>query len=433
MGKSFLSSFKKIYDSLHGFIRFDEYERELIDSLPFQRMHYIRQLGIAYLIYPGATHSRFEHSLGVMEIATRIFDKICQTVRPDVFQVVPRKGSAEYFYWEKVLRLGALCHDLGHLPFSHVAETALLKEKGHEELTLNIIESSYLKSFWEKIREKSNVQKAFPDRDIKEDVIKTAIGEDKLKLLGKNFMFTPWENIVAWIISGNFFGADRIDYLLRDSRYTGIAYGMFDYMQLIEQLRILPGDNGELSIGIDENGIESAEALLLARHFMYKRVYQYPSVKALAFHLKRFMLSYCLENKHLLEIENFLYFTDADIITAIMHAAKDKNHSGYHDARAIIERKEHLKAISLPSHVKKETIEEFKKEHDVKDWQIHLDFVEKGEKGKNELAFLVAKKHLKIMNIGECSEILKHLPERSENWLYLAPEFELLFMHAIEK
>jgi HD superfamily phosphohydrolase len=419
--------FKKIYDSLHGFIRFDDDERELIDSLPFQRLHYIRQLGIAYLIYPGATHSRFEHSLGVMEIATRIFDKICQMVRPDIFQIIPRKGSAEYIYWEKVIRLGALCHDLGHLPFSHVAERALLKEKGHEELTLKILESSYLKPFWDKMQEKSKMQ----ERNIKEDVIKTAIGEDKLKRL-KKYNFTPWERIVSWIISGNFFGADRIDYLLRDSRYTGIAYGMFDYMQLIEQLRILPINGDDLSLGIDENGIESTEALLLARHFMYKRVYQYPSVKALGLHLRKFMMTYCLENKHLLEIENFLYFNDADIIAAIMKTSRDKSHALYHDAKAIVQRTEHLKAIKLPSYVTKEDVEAFKQDNKLKEWQINLEFHDKVDSGESP-SFFVAKKQLKIMKIEECSDILKHLPSTDNNWLYIAPEFELLFMHAIEK
>src|SRR3982751_6175109 len=93
MVKDFLYADKKIYDSVHGFIPFDEFEKELIDSLPFQRLHYIHQLGIAYLVYPGATHTRFEHSLGVMQLASFMFDKICKSVRPDVFHFVPRKGS----------------------------------------------------------------------------------------------------------------------------------------------------------------------------------------------------------------------------------------------------------------------------------------------------------------------------------------------------
>ena len=119
MEKNFLESSKKIYDPIHGFIRFDEFEKALIDTLPFQRLHNIHQLGISYLVYPGATHSRFEHSLGVMELSTQILKRIIETARVDLLDFIPRKNSSEYIYWKKVLRLAALCHDLGHLPFSH--------------------------------------------------------------------------------------------------------------------------------------------------------------------------------------------------------------------------------------------------------------------------------------------------------------------------
>ena len=104
MAQDFLYADKKIYDSVHGFISFDELEKELIDSIPFQRLHYIHQLGIAYMVYPGATHTRFEHSLGVMALASAIYEKLCRSVRPDVFHFVPRKGSSDYLYWRRVLR-----------------------------------------------------------------------------------------------------------------------------------------------------------------------------------------------------------------------------------------------------------------------------------------------------------------------------------------
>jgi uncharacterized protein len=152
MVKDFFYSHRKIYDSLHGFIRFDDVIKELIDTLLFQRLHYIHQLGISYLVYPGATHTRFEHSLGVMELATRIFHNICKHARPDVFPIVPRKGSYEYLYWMKILRVAALCHDMGHLPFSHVAEQDLLGDKGHEYITEQLIRSEYLAPVWEKLR-----------------------------------------------------------------------------------------------------------------------------------------------------------------------------------------------------------------------------------------------------------------------------------------
>src|ERR1700722_17529447 len=122
---------KKIYDAVHGFIRFNSIERNLIDILAFQRLHHIRQLGITFLVYPGATHTRFEHSLGTMEVATRIFDHLLekQMKLPDVD------------YWKQIVRFAALCHDLGHLPFSHDAESTLLGDMGHEQWTIRIIQS----------------------------------------------------------------------------------------------------------------------------------------------------------------------------------------------------------------------------------------------------------------------------------------------------
>ena len=99
---------KKIFDAIHGFIKFDEFEKKVIDSISFQRLHYIHQLGIAYLVYPGATNSRFEHSLGVMELSTQIYTRLCKTVRPEIFNFVPQKGSYEYLYWKKILRLAGI-------------------------------------------------------------------------------------------------------------------------------------------------------------------------------------------------------------------------------------------------------------------------------------------------------------------------------------
>src|SRR3990172_7200365 len=226
-----------------------------------------------------------------MALATLMFEKICKSVRPDVFHFVPRKGSSDFLYWRRVLRMAALCHDLGHLPFSHVAEKDLLGSFGHENWTLKVIDSSYMEGVWDKLKKCPNCIEELVDRNVVEDIKKISVGEQKWQeVTGKSF--TPWERIVSEVITGDFFGADRIDYLIRDAKSTGVAYGLFDYHQLIESLRILPSvDRGsdELQLGIDENGIESSEALLLARHFMHRRIYQYSSVKAYNFHLCRYM------------------------------------------------------------------------------------------------------------------------------------------------
>ena len=134
---------QKIYDAVHGFIRFNSIERALINSEPFQRLHGLHQLGIAYLVYPGAKHTRFEHSLGTMTLATTIFER----VRSKGFTI------EDPDYWLQIIRLAALCHDLGHLPFSHDAEHLILDAAGHEKWTLKIIESEMLQPVLEPLRE----------------------------------------------------------------------------------------------------------------------------------------------------------------------------------------------------------------------------------------------------------------------------------------
>jgi len=424
MVKDFLHADKKIFDSVHGFIPFDEFEKELIDSIPFQRLHYIHQLGIAYLVYPGATHTRFEHSLGVMLLASLMFDKICKSVRPDVFHFVPRKGSSEFLYWRRVLRMAALCHDLGHLPFSHVAEKDLLGKSGHEEMTLKVIDSKYLKPVWDKLRAAPSYLEDVTERDIVEDIKKISVGEAKWKqITGKSF--TPWERIVSDVITGDFFGADRIDYLLRDAKSTGVAFGLFDYHQLIEMLRILPSvDRGadELQLGIDENGIESCEALLLARHFMHRRIYQYSSVKAYNFHLRRYMKAN-FTPKMMEDLETFLSISDTDVISSLNKAAKDPKMAGHFDAQCVIYRQHRFRAIALPDSMTEKDLKNYEAENKLKDtdidWEFHVN-----EAPSERLNFPVSRKHVLIQKACNCSDLLLKVPSRKSNWVYISPEHD---------
>ena len=433
MVKDFLHANKKVYDSVHGFIPFDEYEKELIDSIPFQRLHYIHQLGIAYQVYPGATHTRFEHSLGVMMLASLMFDMICKSVRPDVFHFVPRKGSSDFLYWRRVLRMAALCHDLGHLPFSHVAEKELLGPLGHEQMTLKIIDSVYLQPVWQKLLECPSYLPDVTERDIVEDIKKIAVGEAKWKALyGKSF--TPWEKIVSELITGNFFGADRIDYLLRDSKSTGVAYGLFDYHQLIETLRILPSvDRGadELQLGIDENGLEACEALLLARHFMHRRIYQYSSVKAYNFHLRRYMQAN-YSKKMLENVEEYLAISDTDVISSLHKAAKDPKLPGHEDAKCLIFRQHRFRAIALPDGLSEQDLKEFKLKTKIKDADIEWEFFS-GETPPDRLCFPVSKRHVIVQKAKDASDLLLKVPSRRINWVYISPVWDLELVNFLEK
>ena len=142
----------EIRDPIHVFIRLDSDERKVLDSRPFQRLRHIHQLATTYLVYPGATHRRFEHSLGVMELATRVFDVVTaeENVHDAVHKFLPQiMNPTHRDYWRRVLRMAALCHDIGHLPFSHAAEKELLPDGvDHETLTAAHILSDEMRQIW---------------------------------------------------------------------------------------------------------------------------------------------------------------------------------------------------------------------------------------------------------------------------------------------
>ena len=129
----------EIRDPIHVFVRLDTDERKVLNSRPFQRLRHIHQLALTYLVYPGATHRRFEHSLGVMELADRVFSVVTDPGHStdSSRDVLPPRD--QLLYWRRVLRMAALCHDIGHLPFSHAAERELLPEGwDHERITRKI-------------------------------------------------------------------------------------------------------------------------------------------------------------------------------------------------------------------------------------------------------------------------------------------------------
>lgn len=404
---------KKIYDPVHGFIYLSSLEKDLIDSYAFQRLHYLHQLGVSYLVYPGASHTRFEHSLGVMHVASQIFDKIAQKFKPAL-------SSKLFTYWRQVVRFAALCHDLGHLPFSHTAEKRILGEEGHEKWTLALIESSFLSPIWNRF------QTDFSENIVIDDVVKLAIGEEKLTQMNskwKDYAFSPWEQVMSQVITGDFFGADRIDYLLRDARCTGVSYGLFDYHQLIEMLCILPCQKkGEetLTLAVEENGIESCEALLLARHFMHKRVYQYPSVKAYSFHMSRFMEKMFVRKDALSSLNKYLSYSDNEILTELRMALLDPMHWGHDDALSIFVREHRYQAIELPDSIQEQDVDMWRKQSLIKE-EMAEAFFSSSKKEKSSCFFPVLSANQKIVDARSCFSI--SIPSFSSNWLYVSPKY----------
>lgn len=238
-----MSEDRLIRDPIHGFIKITSEECEIIDSSIFQRLRRIKQLAMAYHVYPGAVHTRFEHSLGVMDVAGRLCEKLKKYI-DESHRILIRKA--------------ALLHDIGHGPFSHVSEYILKEisgsdnkgsktEKIHERITNRIIETN------------KNLSNVLSEREREKICNLLATGYD--------------DPIHKSIISGPL-DADKQDYLLRDSYYCGVTYGVYDIDQLHNTLCCYE-KNGEKHLAIVRDGVHSLEQYILAKYYLTTQVYRH--------------------------------------------------------------------------------------------------------------------------------------------------------------
>ncbi|MBA2226044.1 MAG: HD domain-containing protein [Gemmataceae bacterium] len=405
--------FHEIRDPIHVFVRLDSDERKVLDSRPFQRLRHIHQLAMTYLLYPAATHKRFEHSLGVMELAGRVFDVVTNPahITDAIRQELPELSQPDKLnYWLRVLRMAALCHDMGHLPFSHAAEKELLPEGwNHERLTREIILSEEMRQIWNAVTPPLRA----------EDIVKLALGPKE----ADDMTFSPWEAVLSEIIVGDAFGVDRMDYLLRDSHHIGVAYGKFDHFRLIDTLRILPTDSGP-ALGVERGGLHSAEALLLARYFMYTQVYFHPIRRIYDILLKDFLAEWLPGGKFDTDLEKHLSLTDDEVLSAIHEASRDSKKPGHAAARRIV-RHEHFKMLyeRHPDDVKVNpdagaAVAAAAQEKFGPDNVRRDAYTQK----RPATLFPVLHRDGQILDAGKLSEVLEHLPVVTVDFVYIRPD-----------
>lgn len=271
----------EITDPIHRYIRFTELEREIIDTPVFQRLRKIRQLAGAHLVYPSAQHTRFEHSLGTMHLAGL------------AGQTLLDKGYIEKKDQLESLRLAALLHDIGHGPFSHLFEEVLIgrgiSTSSHENMGKKIIRETIIKDKLEKYGYDSD------------SICNLSFGESP-------FMF--YNEIIAGGLS-----SDIMDYLPRDSFFTGVEYGKIDYYRLISSFEVL--SNGHL--GINKSAINSLESMLISRFQMFKAVYFHKTVRSAEVMLLHSLL---LADRQLnfsdLSVDEYIEYTDDKTIDIIL-------------------------------------------------------------------------------------------------------------------
>lgn len=405
----------ELRDAVHIFVHFDSDERRVINSRPLQRLRYIHQLALSYLIYPGATHRRFEHSLGVMELAGRVFDvvtsqdNVTDRIRNSLSEITKQN---ELQYWRRVIRMAALCHDVGHLPFSHAAEKELLPTNwDHERLTSEIIYSDEMLEIWGRLTPPLR-----PD-----DIVKVALGPAKAKSL----RFSVWETILSEIIVGDAFGVDRIDYLLRDSHHTGVAYGKFDHHRLIDTLRILPHpDNDEPALGVEEGGLQSAEALLWARYLIYVQVYLHPVRRIYDIHLRDFLKAWLPKGKFSTDIAAHLRMTDNEVTSGLLTASRSTRSVGHDPAHRIVNR-DHFRKVyernPLDVQENSEAATEIFKAAEREFGSENLRFDQYPAKGTGH-DFPVLLSDNRIVTSGAASTVLLKLPPIATEFIFVKPE-----------
>ena len=201
----------------------------------------------------------------------------------------------------------------------------------HERLGLEIILGEEMRAIWGALK---------PPLEA-EDIVKLAIGAKKYKKY-RGGELLDWENVLSQIIVGDAFGVDRMDYLLRDSWHTGVAYGNFDRYRLIDTLRILPRSDRDESkepvLGLEQGGIHSAEAMILARYFMYQQVYFHPVRRIYDIHLKNFLKLWLADGCFQTDIDKHLEITDIEVMDGIRKAARNEGHPAHGPAARIVNR-----------------------------------------------------------------------------------------------
>jgi len=266
-----------IIDPIHDFVRVYGVEIKIIDHPIFQRLRRIRQLSGAHLVYPGAQHTRFEHSLGVMHIAGQAGHALME------------KGIVNSNEIEN-LRLAALLHDIGHGPFSHLFEEIVQRKKkiSHEEIGKDLILQTEIGD----LISKSGFNKKF--------ITKLAFGDSNFQFMNE-------------IISGAL-SADIMDYLLRDGYFTGAEHAKIDHKRITQSLDVY-----QKKLALDKSALYSFESMMHSRYQMFKAVYFHKTVRSAEVMLLESMrLAYDELGFSSLSVDDYLWLTDDSVLSKLL-------------------------------------------------------------------------------------------------------------------
>lgn len=328
----------ELRDPVHKRIAFNEFERTIIDHPFFQRLRFISQLGfIQAYVYPGAVHDRFGHALGAMYVAGRLFDRVTESAG---VRFSNRFSQDELDELRQRVRLAGLLHDIGHGPFSHASEI----------LFPTLVE---LPLDWTQWRgHASDRQAVHEDYSVlliqtlaQEGILPSEMAQDIASLIHADAVPSSWlealdarlpslHKVLKGLISGEV-DCDRMDYLLRDSYYCGVAYGQYDIDWLISSMGVAQ-QGGELVFTISENGVRAFEDLLLARYHMIDQVYCHKTKMGFTHYLEQAILAREIDLKIPTDPHAYAALHDGAVIEQFFEAAAhERNYWSVHLMRRL--------------------------------------------------------------------------------------------------
>ena len=305
----------RIRDPIHGTLPVSTDEAVVVDTPWYQRLRHVRQLGFGELAFPGATHTRHAHSLGAMHVVGRLFDSLA--ARADLPDSVRHR-------FRTAVRLAVLCHDLGHMPLSHASERIAPPRS-----VLGL--PAWLRSSEGDIqaRHEDFTVKLLLDTDLTE-LLRTRLGDlgitgEALAALitgttppgGLDFQHAgnDWSPLLRALVSGEL-DADRMDYLLRDSFYTGVNYGRFDLDWLVQNLH--PAEReGRVELALARSAVFAFEDFLLSRHHMFLSVYLHHTAASYDWMLEAYYREAAGEFEIPAAPDRFLHTDDVALLSAL--------------------------------------------------------------------------------------------------------------------
>lgn len=291
----------ELRDPIHGFFTVTQNELRIIDSPAFQRLRRIHQLGTTFLIYPSAEHTRFAHSIGVMTMATRVFDSLIKK-----HQLILNWDNDEIAKYRQMLRLACLLHDVGHGPFSHASDDLFAPEVGdHEQMGANIIQETKIGDIVDEIGRDFGFNRVHIS-----DLLTVGLPGKEYRLLRD-------------ILTGEL-DADKMDYLLRDSLYCGVEYGKYDLNRILKTLALYP-EGKTLKLVVEEGGVQAVESLVMARYYMFVQVYLHKTRRVYDEILIRFIKESLKGNRYPSTVDEYLKWDD----NRVLEMAKESTGWGY--------------------------------------------------------------------------------------------------------